>query len=96
MHGNTFETPNGYKTRNFEDVMHEVQGFFDAHEQVGTWPGGMHIELTGDDVTECLGGAEAVLEDELNLRYTSLVDPRLNARQSLDLAFHVAQLMRQR
>jgi 3-deoxy-7-phosphoheptulonate synthase len=94
MHGNTFTSADGRKTRHFEDVLAEVKGFFDAHAQVGTWPGGMHIELTGDDVTECLGGAEEVLEDDLHLRYTTACDPRLNARQSIDLAFRVAELLR--
>jgi len=94
MHGNTFSSADGRKTRHFEHVLAEVKGFFDAHAEVGTWPGGMHIELTGDDVTECLGGAEEVLEDDLHLRYTTACDPRLNARQSIDLAFRVAELLR--
>ena len=71
-----------------------VEGFFAAHRQEGTWPGGVHLEFTGEDVTECLGGSEEVLEEDLNLRYMTLCDPRLNARQSLDLAFRVAELMR--
>jgi len=94
MHGNTFSSTAGRKTRHFEDVMREITAFFDAHAAEGTWPGGMHIELTGDDVTECLGGGEDISEDQLNLRYTSTCDPRLNARQSLDLAFRVAELLR--
>ena len=94
MHGNTFSSQGGRKTRHFEDVMTEIVGFFDAHAAEGTWPGGIHVELTGDDVTECLGGAEDISEDQLNLRYTSTCDPRLNARQSLDLAFRVAELLR--
>ncbi|MHB8465030.1 MAG: class II 3-deoxy-7-phosphoheptulonate synthase [Acidimicrobiales bacterium] len=94
MHGNTFSSQGGRKTRHFEDVMAEIGGFFDAHAAEGTWPGGIHLELTGDDVTECLGGAEDISEDQLNLRYTSTCDPRLNARQSLDLAFRVAELLR--
>jgi 3-deoxy-7-phosphoheptulonate synthase len=75
-------------------VMAEIQGFFSGHRAEGTWPGGVHVELTGDDVTECLGGAEEVLEDDLDLRYTTTCDPRLNARQSLDLAYRVAELLR--
>jgi 3-deoxy-7-phosphoheptulonate synthase len=95
MHGNTFTSSAGRKTRHFEDVMREIGGFFSAHAAEGTWPGGIHVELTGDDVTECLGGAEDISEDQLNLRYTTTCDPRLNARQSLDLAFRVAELLRQ-
>jgi len=96
MHGNTFVADSGHKTRRFEDVLAEIRGFFAAHEAVGTWPGGVHVELTGDAVTECLGGEDAVLEDQLELRYTSACDPRLNARQSIDLAFRVADLLRNR
>jgi 3-deoxy-7-phosphoheptulonate synthase len=94
MHANTFTSARGRKTRHFEDVMAEIGGFFGAHAAEGTWPGGIHVELTGDDVTECLGGAEEIQEDHLNLRYTTTCDPRLNARQSLDLAFRVAELLR--
>jgi 3-deoxy-7-phosphoheptulonate synthase len=94
MHENTFVSASGRKTRRFDDVMGEVEGFFAAHREVGTWPGGVHLEFTGEDVTECLGGSEAVLEDQLDHRYETLCDPRLNARQSLDLAFRVAELMR--
>jgi 3-deoxy-7-phosphoheptulonate synthase len=94
MHANTFVTPSGHKTRRFDDVMAELEGFFAAHRSVGTWPGGVHVEITGEDVTECLGGAEAVSEEQLDHRYETLCDPRLNARQSLDLAFRLAELMR--
>ena len=94
MHGNTFVSDGGRKTRRFDDVLAEIQGFFAAHRAQGTWPGGVHVELTGDDVTECLGGAEEVLEGDLDLRYTTTCDPRLNARQSLDLAYRVAELLR--
>ncbi len=94
MHANTFTAPSGRKTRHFDDVLAEISGFFDAHAQVGTWPGGVHIELTGDDVTECLGGAEDLLDADLGTRYETMCDPRLNARQSLDLAFQVADLLR--
>src|SRR5260221_6890430 len=90
----TFASGSGRKTRRFDDVMAELDGFFAAHREVGTWPGGVHIEFTGEDVTECLGGSEAVLEDQLDHRYETLCDPRLNARQALDLAFRVAELMR--
>ena len=93
MHGNTFTSNGGRKTRHFDDVLAEVSGFFAAHEAEGTWPGGLHIELTGEDVTECLGGAEEVLDAHLDRRYETMCDPRLNARQSLDLAFRVAELL---
>jgi 3-deoxy-7-phosphoheptulonate synthase len=94
MHGNTFTSPNGYKTRQFDDVMEEIRGYFAVHEAEGSWPGGIHVELTGDDVTECLGGSGDVLSSDLEQRYETMCDPRLNARQSLDLAFQVAELLR--
>jgi 3-deoxy-7-phosphoheptulonate synthase len=96
MHGNTFETSTGYKTRRFDDVMDEVRGFFESHKAVGTHPGGVHIELTGDDVTECLGGGEQISEADLADRYESACDPRLNHTQSLELAFLVAEMLRDR
>nr|WP_193554518.1 3-deoxy-7-phosphoheptulonate synthase class II [Glaciihabitans arcticus] len=91
MHGNGLTTPNGYKTRRFDDIVDEVRGFFEAHHAVGTYPGGVHIELTGDDVTECLGGSEQIDEATLATKYESLCDPRLNHMQSLELAFLVAE-----
>ena len=91
MHGNGITTPTGYKTRRFDDVVDEVKGFFEAHRTVGTYPGGIHVELTGDDVTECLGGSEQIDEATLATRYESLCDPRLNHMQSLELAFLVAE-----
>jgi len=94
MHGNTFTAPGGRKTRHFDAVLAELGGFFRAHERAGTWPGGVHVELTGEDVTECLGGAEEILDTDLDTRYETMCDPRLNARQSLDLAFRVADLLR--
>ena len=94
MHGNTFTHASGYKTRHFDDVMAELRGFFAACETAGVWPGGVHVELTGENVTECLGGTEAVLDAHLEQRYETMCDPRLNARQSLDLAFQVAELLR--
>jgi 3-deoxy-7-phosphoheptulonate synthase len=93
MHANTIRTADGVKTRRFGDVMQEIEGFFSACWQENVWPGGMHIEFTGQDVTECLGGADDVLEEHLSSRYETLCDPRLNARQSLDLAFRLAELM---
>jgi 3-deoxy-7-phosphoheptulonate synthase len=94
MHGNTFVHDSGYKTRRFEDIMRELRGFFAACDAADVWPGGVHVELTGENVTECLGGTEEVLGDHLEHRYETMCDPRLNARQSLDLAFQVAELVR--
>ncbi len=94
MHANTFVSDGGHKTRRFDDILAELRGFFEAHRQVGTWPGGVHVELTGDDVTECLGGEGDVTEAQLGQRYTTACDPRLNARQSIDLAFRLAELLR--
>ncbi len=94
MHGNTFTSESGKKTRHLEDVMAEVTGFFEAHRSVGTWPGGIHVELTGDDVTECMGGTKEVGDADLLTRYETMCDPRLNGSQSLDLAFRVAELLR--
>jgi 3-deoxy-7-phosphoheptulonate synthase len=94
MHGNTYEASSGYKTRRFDDVIAEVQGFFDVHRSLDTWPGGLHVELTGDDVTECVGGGEDLLEVDLGNRYESVCDPRLNRVQSLELAFLVAEMLR--
>jgi 3-deoxy-7-phosphoheptulonate synthase len=96
MHGNTYEAPSGYKTRNFDDVMDEVKGFFEVHKSLGTHPGGIHIELTGDDVTECVGGGEQISESDLASRYETACDPRLNHSQSLELAFLVAEMLRDR
>ena len=93
MHGNTFESTSGYKTRNFDDVVEEVRGFFDVHHDLGTVPGGIHVELTGNDVTECLGGAEKILDADLGSRYETVCDPRLNHQQSLELAFLVAEML---
>ena len=91
MHGNGITTANGYKSRRFDDVMDEVRGFFEVHHEAGTFPGGIHIELTGDDVAECLGGSEHIDEASLEQRYETLCDPRLNHMQSLELAFLVAE-----
>ena len=93
MHGNTFKTSEGHKTRHFDDVLAETAAFFSIHQALGTWPGGLHIELTGDNVTECLGGGERLVEGDLSSNYTSICDPRLNATQSLDLAFSVAEFL---
>lgn len=92
MHGNTISA-GGYKTRRMTDVLDEVRGFFEVHHALGTHPGGLHIELTGDDVTEVLGGSEAISEELLGSRYETLVDPRLNHQQSLELAFLVSEIL---
>lgn len=94
MHGNTITSANGYKTRRFEDVLDEVRGFFEVHRAVGSVPGGLHVELTGDDVTEVLGGAERIDDAGLERRYETLVDPRLNHQQSLEMAFLVSEMIR--
>ena len=94
MHGNTFTAEGGQKTRRFDDIIGELQSFFRIHREIGTWPGGVHVELTGDDVTECLGGVEDILEGQLGRNYTTTCDPRLNGRQALDLAFRIAELLR--
>jgi 3-deoxy-7-phosphoheptulonate synthase len=94
MHANTFTSVSGRKTRTFDDIMGEIAGFVRAHHAEGTWPGGIHVELTGDNVTECMGGADKILDSQLDDRYQTVCDPRLNGRQSLDLAFHVAELLR--
>jgi 3-deoxy-7-phosphoheptulonate synthase len=94
MHGNTVEARTGQKTRNFDDVVDEVAGFFEVHRALGTYPGGIHIEFTGDDVTECIGGGHPINESDLSHRYETTCDPRLNRSQSLDLAFRVAGLYR--
>ena len=93
MHGNTRESASGYKTRLFDDVITEVEGYFAVHREAGTFPGGIHIELTGDDVTECVGGTGGVAEGDLSQRYETACDPRLNREQSLELAFLVADML---
>jgi len=94
MHGNTITSASGYKTRRFADVLDEVSGFFEVHRALGTVPGGLHVELTGDDVTEVLGGSEEIDDAGLARRYETLVDPRLNHQQSLELAFQVVEMLR--
>ncbi|WP_342320057.1 class II 3-deoxy-7-phosphoheptulonate synthase [Corynebacterium mayonis] len=94
MHGNTFTASNGYKTRHFDKIIDEAQGFFEVHRQLGTHPGGIHIELTGENVTECLGGAQDITDVDLPGRYESACDPRLNTEQALELAFLVAEMLR--
>jgi 3-deoxy-7-phosphoheptulonate synthase len=93
MHGNTFAGPSSRRTRHFDDIVAEIEVFFTVHRSEGTWPGGIHLEMTGDDVTECLGGSDNISNDYLATNYTTTCDPRLNGRQSLDLAFRVAELL---
>ncbi|MCX5045960.1 3-deoxy-7-phosphoheptulonate synthase class II [Aldersonia sp. NBC_00410] len=95
MHGNTHEASTGFKTRHFDRIVDEVQGFFEVHHALGTHPGGIHIELTGEDVTECLGGAQDISDLDLSGRYETACDPRLNTQQSLELAFLVAEMLRE-
>jgi 3-deoxy-7-phosphoheptulonate synthase len=94
MHGNTVESTSGYKTRHFDRIVDEVQGFFEVHRALGSHPGGIHVELTGEDVTECLGGAQDISDADLHGRYETACDPRLNTQQSLELAFLVAEMLR--
>jgi 3-deoxy-7-phosphoheptulonate synthase len=94
MHGNTEESPSGHKTRHFDNIMDEVEGFFEVHRRLGTHPGGIHIEHTGEDVTECLGGAQMISDTDLGSRYETACDPRLNTQQSLELAFLVVEMLR--
>jgi 3-deoxy-7-phosphoheptulonate synthase len=93
MHGNTHTSSTGRKTRHFDRVLDEIQGFFEVHHTLGTHPGGVHLELTGDDVTECLGGAQDITDSDLDARYETACDPRLNGRQALELAFLVAEML---
>ena len=95
MHGNVIKSDSGYKTRPFDRILTEVKGFFNVHRAEGTHPGGIHIEMTGQDVTECVGGAVAITDDALGDRYHTHCDPRLNAAQSLELAFLIAEMLNQ-
>jgi 3-deoxy-7-phosphoheptulonate synthase len=93
MHGNTFESTGGYKTRDFDDIVEELRGFFEVHRGLGTVPGGLHVELTGNDVTECIGGTRKILDADLEKRYETVCDPRLNHEQALELAFLAAEML---
>ena len=95
MHGNTITSTSGYKTRPFDRVLAEVKSFFAIHAAEGTHAGGVHLEMTGQDVTECIGGARAITDEDLNDRYHTVCDPRLNAEQSIDMAFLIAELLKQ-
>jgi len=94
MHGNTIKADSGYKTRPFDRILAEVSNFFDAHSTEGTHAGGVHFEMTGQDVTECLGGAQAISDSDLSNRYHTHCDPRLNGAQSLELAFLIAESLK--
>lgn len=94
MHGNTVTSTSGYKTRDFERILQELRVFFAVHGQEGTYPGGLHFEMTGQDVTECRGGAQALTDEGLSARYRSACDPRLNGSQSLELAFLIADVLK--
>ncbi len=91
MHGNTFKHASGFKTRHFDDVLREIEGFFNSCSTADVWPGGVHLEMTGDNVTECIGGVDKL--EDLESRYETRCDPRLNARQGLDLAFRISELL---
>ena len=95
MHGNTTKSNSGFKTRPFERVLHEVEAFFDIHHQLGTYPGGVHLEMTGQNVTECIGGAQAIKDEDLSARYHTHCDPRLNASQAIELAFLISDKLRE-
>jgi 3-deoxy-7-phosphoheptulonate synthase len=94
MHGNTITSANGYKTRPFDYILREVKNFFDVHAAEGSYAGGEHLEMTGQDVTECIGGARAITDEDLNYRYHTVCEPRLNAEQSIDMAFLIAELLK--
>ena len=96
VHGNTRKTENGFKTRDFDNIRAELRAFFDVHEEMGSHPGGVHLEMTGEDVTECTGGVSDVTEDTLGDRYNTYCDPRLNGSQALEIAFLIAERMRAR
>jgi len=95
MHGNTIKSSSGYKTRLVSDVLREVKGFFDVHAAEGTYAGGVHFEMTGQNVTECMGGAHDISAEDLHNRYHTACDPRLNADQALELAFLIADTLKQ-
>ena len=94
MHANTYTAESGHKSRNFNEILSEVTCFFETLWAEGTVPGGVHFELTGENVTECTGGARDIVDDDLNLNYQTTCDPRLNAEQSLEVAFQIAEMIR--
>ncbi|TLD85092.1 3-deoxy-7-phosphoheptulonate synthase class II [Helicobacter sp. MIT 11-5569] len=96
MHGNTTKASSGYKTRSFDNILNEVKAFFEIHRSVGTYAGGVHLEMTGEDVTECVGGMQAITEENLGCNYNTQCDPRLNASQAIELSFLIADVLKQR
>jgi 3-deoxy-7-phosphoheptulonate synthase len=94
MHGNTEETASGHKTRHFDRIVDELTGFFEVHRELGTHPGGIHVEHTGEDVTECVGGAQDITHEDVGSRYDTACDPRLNTQQALELSFLVVEMQR--
>ena len=93
MHGNTIKSKTGYKTRPVNNIFSEIQKFFAIHKTLGTYPGGIHLEMTGSDVTECMGGLQQITDEDLKNRYHTFCDPRLNVNQSLELSFLLADLI---
>ncbi|MCH5322596.1 MAG: 3-deoxy-7-phosphoheptulonate synthase class II [Helicobacter sp.] len=96
MHGNTIKASSGYKTRNFDSILEELKSFFEIHKSVGTYAGGVHLEMTGEDVTECIGGMKAITEENLGCNYNTQCDPRLNANQAIELSFLIADVLKNR
>ena len=94
MHGNIEKANNGYKTRSLKNIISEIQQFFQIHRSEGTYPGGVHLEMTGQNVTECIGGVQDITENDLSSRYRTFCDPRLNASQSLELAFLLSDFLK--
>ncbi len=96
MHGNTIKASNGYKTRSFDSILDEMKAFFEIHRSIGTYAGGVHLEMTGEDVTECVGGMQAITEENLGCNYNTQCDPRLNASQAVELSFLIADILKKR
>jgi 3-deoxy-7-phosphoheptulonate synthase len=94
MHGNTIKASNGFKTRSLSNIITEIEVFFQIHRTEGTYPGGIHLEMTGQDVTECIGGIQEIKESDLSSRYHTYCDPRLNASQSLELSFLLSEFLK--
>ena len=93
MHGNTYKLESGYKTRDFDTILHEIESFFNIHNKLGTIAGGIHLEFTGEHVTECLGGTDNIIDNDLENQYDTACDPRLNVNQSLELAYRITKLL---